>query len=77
LVPRLLAFGCRFKVLNLALLCENFSDEFPDTTGLSQRFSMPWWQNQQLSSTPPIHETPTRLPTGRSDALLSTTEPTI
>jgi hypothetical protein len=21
------------KVLNLALLCENFSDEFPDTTG--------------------------------------------
>ena len=32
-MPRLAAFGCRFKVLNLALLCENFSDEFPDSTG--------------------------------------------
>jgi hypothetical protein len=35
LVPRLAAFGCRFKVLNLALLCENFSDEFSDSTGIS------------------------------------------
>jgi hypothetical protein len=33
LAPRLLAFGCRFKELNFALLCENFSDEFPDSTG--------------------------------------------